>query len=74
MSVKKEATTRTLDLTIQLNEEDFSVVVSEPESGESTTIVYPFTPDDHRSFDQDIGKEIYSWLSLWKDEEEDNYG
>lgn len=62
---------RTLELTIRLNDDDFEVDVCEPESGEVAQMQFPYSPDEHPAFDQRIGEEIYSWLSLWADEKED---
>lgn len=42
--------------------------VEEPESGEQTTFYNAFSPDEHPEFNEQIGNEIYSWLSLWADE------
>ena len=66
----KEKRQRLLELTIRLNEDDFEVDVYEPESGEIEELQHPFMPDEHPDFDKAIGDEIYSWLSLWYDEEE----
>lgn len=62
---------RTLELTIRLNDDDFEVDVCDPESGEVAQMQFPYSPDEHPEFDQQIGEEIYSWLSLWADEKED---
>lgn len=60
---------RTLELTIRLNADGFEVDVYEPESGEIKELQHPYMPDEHPDFDKSIGDEIYSWLSLWYDEE-----
>lgn len=60
---------RNLDLRIGLAEdESFAITVSEPESGLHTTFDFFFSPDEHPEFNNTIGDEIYSWLSLWFDE------
>lgn len=71
-STKIEDIQRTLDLTINLGKDGFEIEVREPESGEVTRISHPYSFDGHPEFDKAIGAEIYSWLSLWKDELEDN--
>lgn len=58
---------RTLELTITLDEENVSCDVYEPESGECTTLEGPLSFDEHPEFNEAIGNEIYSWLSLWSD-------
>lgn len=58
---------RTLELTITLDEENVSCDVYEPESGECTTLKEPLSFDEHPEFNEAIGNEIYSWLSLWSD-------
>lgn len=62
---------RSLELTIRLNENDFEVDVYEPESGEIAQMQFPYSPDEHPEFDEQIGREIYSWISLWADQEGD---
>lgn len=59
---------RSLDLSIQFHTNAFNITVSEPESGETAQFQFPFSPDDHQEFDSAIGREIYSWISLWLDE------
>lgn len=66
---------RTLELTIKLYGDSFDVEVYEPETGEFTPLRdNPYSPDEHPEFDRDIGREIYSWVSLWKDEEDEQNG
>ena len=62
---------RLLELTIRINEDDFEIEVYEPESGGFYRIQHPYSPDEHPEFDQAIGDEIYSWISMWKDECDD---
>ena len=28
-----------------------------------------FSPDEHPDFDKALGEEVYSWISLWMEEE-----
>ena len=62
---------RLLELTIRINEDDFEIEVYEPESGGFYRMQHPYSPDEHPEFDQAIGDEIYSWISMWKDECDD---
>ncbi|WP_191396168.1 hypothetical protein [Flavonifractor sp. An306] len=71
-STMHEAAQRSLSLTIRMGEDAFEIDIYEPESGEVTRISHPYSFDGHPEFDKAIGAEIYSWLSLWKDELEDN--
>lgn len=59
---------KNLDLTISLDEENVTIDICEPESGERTVIEAPLSFDEHPEFSEAIGNEIYSWLSLWSDE------
>lgn len=63
---------RNLGLTIRLNDSDFEIDVYEPESGEVAQYQFPYSPDEHPEFDKRLGREIYSWISLWMDELEDS--
>lgn len=62
---------RNIELTVRLNDDNFEVDVYEPESGDVVQFQYPYSPDEHPEFDKAIGDEIYSWISLWKDECDD---
>ena len=60
---------RHLDLDIDLYDNEYvRILVSEPESGESQSFGFPLSQDEHPEFNEQIGNEIYSWLSLWADE------
>ena len=65
----QEKIERHLDLTIRINNGEFEVEVYEPESGEIVQFQHPLSFDEHREFDEAIGQEIYSWLSLWSEED-----
>ena len=64
---------RTLTITITMDEYNKAVTadVLEPESGERGRIVVPFLPYEHPEFNERIGNEIYSWITLWADEMEE---
>ena len=62
---------KSLDLTIRMENEWLEVDVFEPESGECSQFSFPLSFDEHPAFDEAIGTEIYSWLSLWADEYND---
>ena len=64
---------RTLTVTITTDKETntFDVDVLEGESGIVERIRnVPFSPDEHPEFNELIGNEIYSWVSLMMDEED----
>ena len=61
---------RNLDLAIRIKDGWFEVDVYEPESGECSQLNFPLSFDEHPEFDEAIGMEIYSWLSLWADEDD----
>ena len=62
---------RELNMTIDLDTEKnvFEIMIGEPESGESFIKKFAFNPAKHKSFNEEIGNEIYSWLCLWADED-----
>ena len=60
-----------LNLEIEMDGDHFIVGITEPESGEYSAIENNFSPDEHPEFDGEIGREIYSWLSIWFDEIDD---
>lgn len=62
---------RHLELTIRLGDGEVEVDVYEPDSGEVMQLQHPLSFDEHPDFDEAIGKEIYSWLSLWSEEDDE---
>ena len=65
---------RTLTLTLTTNPgiNTFDVDILEGESGIVGHIRdVPFAPYEHPKFDEAIGNEIYSWIQLMMDEEEE---
>ena len=65
---------RTLTITITTNKNinTFDVDILEGESGIVDHISdVPFSPDEHPEFNDAIGNEVYSWVQLMMDEEED---
>lgn len=62
---------RNLHLTICMDGDNVKIVVTEPESGEVSHFKFVYSPDEHPEFDRVIGNEIYSWLSLWADAEDE---
>lgn len=66
---------RTLTVTITTNNGigTFDVDILEGESGIVDHISdVPFSPDEHPHFDEAIGNEIYSWVRLMMEEDEDD--
>lgn len=62
---------KTLVVDIVMNKDDFAVYVLEPESGEDEGFHYTYSEckwDGNDAMISDIGTEICSWISLWKDE------
>ena len=62
---------RVLEITIEANANGcFDVGVYEPETGDWAPFEFPFSPDEHPEFNEAIGNEIYSWVSMLYDEME----
>ena len=53
---------------IALGKDDISIRIYEPESGEESFVQCQYSPDEHPEFNEDIGNELYAWLSLWLNE------
>ena len=66
---------RTIDLNIKLDKEAgrMTVTVMEPESGYTGNGTFPYDMDqkDQDEFDRQLGEEIRSWISCWKDQLDD---
>ena len=63
---------RTLELTIRHDIDRFEVDIYDPESGECSQLDFPVSFDEHPEFNQAIGNEIYSWLALWMDADDES--
>lgn len=60
-------TKKNLNVDIELYEDNFYITITEPESGEKQN--YHFGSNfSINEFVIKIGAEIWSWISLWKDE------
>lgn len=57
---------RNLNLTIRPNERGFEMGIHEPESGEVAQLVLPYNCDE---IGTKIKNELFSWISLWAEEE-----
>lgn len=63
-------TSRSLDVTLTYNNGVVTAQIHDTESGLSTTIENAYSPDEHPEFDEAVGREFYSWLSLMAEIEE----
>lgn len=63
---------KTLELTIRYDADYFEVDIYEPETGECSQMNCALSFDEHPEFNQAIGNEIYSWLSLWMDADDES--
>lgn len=60
---------RELSLTINLDNDGFSVILYDHQSGYSTEIPgIIYDPGEHHEFDAAIGAEICDWVSMMADE------
>lgn len=63
--------THSLDVDITIKDDGFfTLTVFEPESGLAQRWEFPLSFDEHPEFNEKIGNEIYSWISLWSDMED----
>ena len=58
---------RKLELTFDLNKEDFTLDIRDPETGFHTVFPFSYEVFDLTLFSMTAGEELYSWLSLWRD-------
>ena len=63
---------KTLELTIRYDADHFELDIYEPETGECSQMNCALSFDEHPEFNQAIGNEIYSWLSLWMDADDES--
>ena len=63
---------RSLDVKLTYNNGVVTAQIHDTESGLSTTIENVYSPDEHPEFDEAVGRELYSWLSLMADEATEN--
>lgn len=66
---------KNLEITLQLDRSGYIIVgVYHPESGKWCKIHNVYSPEEHPEFNDQIGNEIYSWLTLMADEMEECNG
>lgn len=65
--------TRSLDLTIEIENAEVLITATEPQTGEKSTVTAMYSPGEHPEFDADIGQMLYEWLSMWVSEERLTY-
>lgn len=58
--------THTLNLTFRLNQENFKATIQEPESGEVAQFNLPY---DRDKIAEGLKNELFSWLSIWAEDE-----
>ena len=70
---RTENSGRKITLTVDLWVEDGNAVAEflEGETGEVLSVVIPYSPDEHPEFNEQVGNELYSWLEMLMDEQED---
>lgn len=60
---------RELSISIRITDDGrITTTIVEPQSGLITSLYNEYSPDEHPEFDERLGNEIYSWISLWVDE------
>lgn len=55
---------RSLSMEVDVVDGKVVVEILDNETGILSRIEQPYSPDEHRDFDYDIGEEIYSWLEI----------
>jgi hypothetical protein len=59
-----------LDLDIGIDGNNIVINVCEPESGECAQLLFRLDQATPTEFCKRLGSEVYSWISLWMDENE----
>lgn len=65
---------RTMTLELECDGGEISATIHDNESGLTKTVRHPYSPDEHREFDVELGNEVYSWAEIMMDEEENSNG
>ena len=63
---------RTLTVTLRIEDGNAVAEFLESETGESLTVAVPYSPDEHPEFNEQVGNELYSWLTMLAEEQEDD--
>ena len=61
-----------MSLSLDLENNSFELMISNPESGESDVSTFGYNPEKHKSFNEFVGNEIYNWLNLWWREDDES--
>lgn len=62
---------RNLDLKIRCDGETVEVEIFEPVTGLTSRVSNGYSIDEHPEFNADLGDEIYSWVKVWMDLQEE---
>lgn len=62
---------KNIDVTLTLNGDDIMVEFFEPESGDSIKMNFAFMSERHPEFNEMVGNELYSWITLMADEQKE---
>lgn len=63
---------RTLSVDLWIDDDGNAVAeFVDGETGCNARIVVPFSPDEHPEFDNAVGSELHSWLTLMADQREE---
>lgn len=58
----KERTIKTLTVILSMNDSTVTAEFYEPDTGDSSRVVVPYSPDEHSEFNDRVGNELYWWI------------
>ena len=59
-----------LSFAFDVDANSFELTVTEPETGKSEVANFAYNPEKHKSFNEQIGNDVYEWLELWAREDD----
>lgn len=65
-----QRTIKTLTVILSTNGQEITAEFYEPDTGDSSRVVVPYSPDCHPEFDDRVGNELYFWINEFMRDQE----
>ena len=62
MSGYEERTVKTLTVVLSKSNDTVTATFYEPDTGDVSRVITPYSPDEHQEFNERVGNELYWWI------------
>lgn len=57
-----ERSIKTLTVFLSMNNDTITATFYEPDTGDTSRVIVPYSPDEHPEFNERVGNELYWWV------------